>query len=127
MGPRGARLRGAIVILRRISGRLAAVLWVWALAGAAGATEGYYRYPTLAGDTVVFTAEGDLWSVPVAGGKATRLTTHPADEWDAVASPDGKQIAFAASYDGPVEAYVMPLAGGLPRRITFEGTRCIPV
>jgi tricorn protease len=113
------------VILRRIAGGLAAALWAWA--APAGATEGYYRYPTLAGDTVVFTAEGDLWSVPVGGGRASRLTTHPAEETSAVATPDGKRIAFAASYDGPVEVYVMPLSGGLPRRVSFEGTRSIPV
>ena len=55
------------------------------------------------------------------------LTTHPAEETNAAASPDGKAIAFAASYDGPVEVYVMPLSGGLPRRVTFEGTRSTPV
>jgi tricorn protease len=115
------------VILRRIAGGLAVALGVWALAGPAGATEGYYRYPSLAGETVVFTAEGDLWSVPVSGGRASRLTTHPAEETNAVAAPDGKRIAFAASYDGPVETYVMPLSGGLPKRVSFDGSRAIPV
>jgi tricorn protease len=118
----------AILILGRFAGVLAGTLWAFVLvASPAEATEGYYRYPTLAGDTVVFTAEGDLWSVPATGGRATRLTTHPAEETNAVAAPDGKRIAFAASYDGPVEVYVMPLSGGLPRRISFEGTRSIPV
>ncbi|HEY1797426.1 MAG TPA: S41 family peptidase [Stellaceae bacterium] len=114
------------MILRRFAGCLAA-LGLLALVAPAGATDGYYRYPALAGDTVVFSAEGDLWKAPIAGGRASRVTTHPAEEWDAVAAPDGKRIAFAASYDGPVEVYVMPLAGGLPHRITFEGTRSIPV
>jgi tricorn protease len=95
---------------------------------AAGAhADGYFRYPTLAGDQVVFTAEGDLWSAPLAGGRATRLTTHSAQETNAVASPDGKSIAFAAWYDGPKEVYVMPLAGGRPRRLSFEGGFSIPV
>lgn len=117
------------MVLRRLAGGLLAASWALALMAAApaGATEGYYRYPTLAGDTVVFTAEGDLWSVPVAGGKATRLTTHAGEEWSAAAAPDGKRVAFAASYDGPVEVYVMPLSGGLPKRLTFEGARAVPV
>jgi tricorn protease len=116
------------VILSRFAGVLASIFWVFALlASRAGATEGYYRYPTLAGDTVVFTAEGDLWSVPATGGRASRLTTQPAEETNAVAAPDGTRIAFAASYDGPVEVYVMPLSGGLPRRVSFEGTRAVPV
>lgn len=107
----------------------------WALAGLslgvvaaprAGA-EGYYRFPALAGETVVFTSEGDLWTAPLAGGRASRLTTHAGQETNAVASPDGKSIAFAASYDGPREVHVMPLAGGPPRRVSFEGGISIPV
>ena len=29
---------------------------------------GYYRYPAIHGDTIIFTAEGDLWSVSAKGG-----------------------------------------------------------
>ena len=45
---------------------------------------GFYRFPTLSGETVVFAAEGDLWSVPVSGGLARRLTSHAAEETDPV-------------------------------------------
>lgn len=84
------------------------------------AADPYFRFPAVRGDTVVFTAEGDLWRTTIAGGKATRLTTHPSAETHAAISHDGKFVAFAASYEGAQEAYVMPLEGGLPRRITFE-------
>jgi tricorn protease len=106
----------------------ATVLWFCVMVvSSARADDAYYRYPALAGDVVVFAAEGDLWSVPRAGGRASRLTTHPAGESNAVASPDGKSLAFAANYDGPTEVYVMPLDGGLPRRVSFEGVRSVPV
>ncbi len=102
--------------------RLAAALLMLApLAARAEATEGYYRFPALYGDTLVFVAEGDLWRVPVTGGVAARLTTHPAGEANPAISPDGKTVAFSAGYEGPTEAYTMPLAGGLPVRRTFDG------
>jgi tricorn protease len=87
---------------------------------AAAAADPYFRFPAVRGDTVVFTAEGDLWRTSIAGGKATRLTTHPSSETHAAISQDGKFVAFAASYEGAQEAYVMPIEGGLPKRITFE-------
>lgn len=84
-------------------------------------TLGYYRYPAIHGDVVVFAAEGDLWRVDRRGGVATRLTTHPAEESSPALSPDGRVIAFSAAYEGPTEVYTMPVDGGLPVRRTFEG------
>ncbi|HET9209511.1 MAG TPA: protease, partial [Thermoanaerobaculia bacterium] len=84
-------------------------------------TLGYYRYPAIHGDTIVFAAEGDLWRVDRRGGVATRLTTHPAEESHPAISPDGKTLAFSAAYEGPTEVYTMPIDGGLPVRRTFEG------
>lgn len=82
--------------------------------------EGYYRTPALHSNTVVFAAEGDLWSVPLEGGLAQRLTTHPEEERFPSISPDGKTVAFSASYEGPTEVYTMPIEGGLPQRWTYE-------
>jgi len=113
------------MILRRFAVSLAACCAL--TVPMAHAAEGYFRFPTLAGDQAVFTAEGDLWRVPLAGGNATRLTSHPAEETNAVASADGKWLAFTGAYDGPAEVYVMPVAGGAPKRVTFEGGRAIPV
>lgn len=81
--------------------------------------KGYYRYPDIHGNQIVFTAEGDLWKVSTTGGLAQRLTSHPEEETHAVFSPDGQTIAFSASYEGPTEVYTMPVAGGLPTRWTY--------
>jgi tricorn protease len=84
-------------------------------------TLGYYRFPALHGDTLVFTAEGDLWQVPIDGGVAQRLTSHPSEESRAAFSPDGKTLAFSAAYEGPTEVYTLPLDGGVPARQTYDG------
>jgi tricorn protease len=81
---------------------------------------GYYRFPSIHGNTVVFAAEGDLWSVSTEGGVARRLTTHPGEESHPTISPDGRTLAFTARYEGPAELYTMPLLGGLPTRQTYE-------
>jgi tricorn protease len=83
---------------------------------------GYYRYPAIHGQTIVFSSEGDLWEVGAGGGLARRLTTSPGEEQHAAFSPDGKTIAFSANYEGPTDVYTMPAAGGLPTRRTFDGT-----
>ena len=99
---------------------LCCILIAVSAAAAAAAPAGYYRFPALHGDTVVFTAEGDLWRVPLAGGTAQRLTTHPGAETNASFSRDGKWLAFSAEYEGPAELYVMPADGGQPKRLTWE-------
>ncbi len=82
--------------------------------------QGFYRFPTLRGKTIVFAAEGDLWTVSTDGGLARRLTTHPAQESDPILSPDGRTVAFTARYEGPAEVFTMPLEGGVPVRRTYE-------
>lgn len=85
------------------------------------ADEAYLRWPDLHDDVLVFACEGDLWRTSPDGGAAIRLTTHPEEESSPILSPDGSWLTFDASYDGAREVYVMPLAGGLPRQVTFEG------
>ncbi|WP_058185985.1 S41 family peptidase [Terracidiphilus gabretensis] len=90
--------------------------------GAEHTHRGYYRYPAVHGETIVFTSEGDLWTVGLHGGTAQRLTTAPGTEQMATISPDGRTVAFLANYEGPSEIYTMPIAGGLPERRTWEGS-----
>ena len=101
--------------------RLMCILAIPLAIGIAQQRVGYYRMPALHGTSVVFTSEGDLWTVGIDGGIARRLTTHQGLETRASISPDGSLIAFSAQYEGPVEVYTMPLAGGLPTRRSFAG------
>ena len=77
------------------------------------------RYPTLHGDTIVFVAHDNLWSVPRSGGVASRLTTDPGNDVLPRFSPDGKWIAFTGEYQGNRDVYIIPAAGGPVRRLTF--------
>ena len=80
------------------------------------------RFPATNGSSIVFTYAGDLYTVPVTGGEATRLTSHIGYEAFAHYSPDGKTIAFTAEYDGNREVYVIPATGGEPKRVTYTST-----
>lgn len=87
------------------------------------AVQGYYRSPVLQQDQLVFTAEGDLWQATLNSEKARRITSHPAEETQPLLSPDGSQLAFVADYEGATEIYLMPLAGGVAKRISYENSR----
>ncbi len=87
---------------------------------AAAQQKGYYRFPAINNNTVVFTAEGDLWSMDITTRIPLRITTNLGLESHPSISPDGNWLAFVGQYDGPSEVYVMPLKGGAPRRLTFE-------
>ena len=80
------------------------------------------RFPAIFGEQIVFTYGGDLYTVSSSGGVARKLTSHEGNEMFPRFSPDGKQLAFTAQYDGNTEVYVMPAAGGVPRRLTYTAT-----
>ena len=80
------------------------------------------RFPATNGTEVAFSYAGDLWTVPVEGGVARRLTSHIGYEMFARYSPDGKCIAFTGEYDGNREVYLIPAAGGEPVRLTYTAT-----
>ncbi len=89
--------------------------------------QGYYRFPAINGETVVFTSEDDLWSVPAAGGVAMRLTSSLSEAGRPAISPAGDWIAFTAREEGHYELYSMPASGGTARRLTFYGANTRPV
>ena len=102
---------------------LAAVLVALAASAGDGKDEArLLRFPATNGTDIVFTYAGDLWSVPVSGGQARRLTSHIGFEAFARYSPDGKTIAFTGEYDGNREVYKIPAEGGEPVRLTWTST-----
>src|SRR3954463_11565064 len=72
------------------------------------------------GATVAFVSGGDIWEVPVRGGDAHLLVSHPATESRPLFSPDGKRLAFTSTRTGNGDVYVMTLATGALKRLTFD-------
>lgn len=80
------------------------------------------RFPAIFNNQIVFSYAGDLYTVSRSGGIAQKLTNHEGYEMFARFSPDGKNIAFTAEYDGNREVYLMPSTGGIPKRLTYTAT-----
>jgi dipeptidyl aminopeptidase/acylaminoacyl peptidase len=64
------------------------------------------------------TRNNDLFVVPLAGGEARRLTTHPRSDNRGRWSPDGRRIAFVSAREGGSQVWVMDASGGEPRKAT---------
>lgn len=89
--------------------------------------KGYCRFPTIYGEQVAFVCEDDLWTVPIQGGVARRLTTSLSEVITPAYSPDGAWIAFVARDEGHPEVYLMPAEGGVPTRLTYQGANMVRV
>jgi tricorn protease len=80
---------------------------------------GYYCFPSVCKNRVVFACENDLWTVPTDGGIAVRLTTNLDKVSHPFLSPDGNDLAFIGWEEGYSEVYWMPADGGVAKRLTF--------
>ena len=83
-------------------------------------TEGTWMSVTIHGDTLVFDMLGDLWSIPLAGGTATRLTSSAAWDSEPRFSPNGEQIAFVSDGNGNEQLWVMNADGSDAKQVTSE-------
>ena len=59
--------------LTHLAAVLVSLIFSSAVTVSFAANPGYYRFPAIHGNTIIFTAEGDLWTVGVDGGVARRL------------------------------------------------------
>ncbi len=78
------------------------------------------RYMDVSDEQIVFVYGGDVWLVAKEGGTAMQITHSPGEESYPRFSPDGKSIAYTASYQGNQDVYVLPLSGGVPKRLTYH-------
>jgi len=95
------------------------LLFIFSIASFAAEEARVLRFPAISDSQIVFSCAGDLYTVPIAGGVARKLTSHEGYEAFARFSPDGTKIAFTGEYDGNREVYLMPSGGGTPLRLTF--------
>ncbi len=56
---------------------------------------------------IALVVHGDIFLMPRGGGKAKRLTDHPANDHGAVFSPDSKKILFLSDRDGHEDVYLL--------------------
>ncbi len=61
------------------------------------------------GKTIIFDMLGDIYTMPFAGGKATRITDGMAYDVHPRFSPDGKHIVFTSDRSGSDNAWIMNL------------------
>lgn len=81
----------------------------------------FARYPSPSPDTntLAFSWAGDIWIVPINGGRAIRLTSSDGYDCNPIWSPDGSKIAFMSDRYGSYDLFVIDAHGGTPERITF--------
>lgn len=82
---------------------------------------GLFRFPDVSASEIVFSYANDLWVVAKNGGQAYKISSPPGQESFPRFSPDGKNVAFTANYDGNFDVYRTSIQGGLPVRLTYFG------
>jgi len=89
-------------------------------AGASTAETLLLKTPSISGEKIAFVYAGDIWTADKDGKNARQLTTRQAAETRPVFSPNGKTIAFSATYDGNTDIFTIPAEGGQPTRLTYH-------
>ncbi len=77
-------------------------------------------HPAVSAEHIAFAYAGDLWVAQRDGSGVRRLTSDFGDELSPRFSPDGQTIAFTGEYDGNVDVFLVPTAGGTPTRLTYH-------
>ncbi|MBM3401094.1 MAG: amidohydrolase family protein [Bacteroidetes bacterium] len=77
------------------------------------------------GKTIVFDLLGDIYSMPVSGGKATLLAGGMASEVQPRFSPNGKYISYTSDKEGGDNIWIMNTDGSQKKSITNENFRLL--
>jgi tricorn protease len=99
---------------------LALLVLVCGTATAAAAPIKLARHPDYYAGRITFSYLGDIWTAGEDGTAIHRLTDNIAREVYPRFSPDGKWIAFASNRYGNYDVFVIPAAGGTPKRLTYH-------
>ena len=84
-------------------------------------SSGYYRWPSLYKNKVVFVSEDVLWRLDLDTMNLFKLTESGRASYPKI-SPDGKLVAYVSNDEGDNEIYVVHLDGGPVKRLTYEGS-----
>ncbi len=79
------------------------------------------------GSKVAFTYKGNIYTVPVEGGRAFQLTTNPEYDSDPLWTPDGKSIIFSSYREKSKDIYKVSAEGGTPVRLTSHSVNETPL
>ena len=71
------------------------------------------------GRTLAVDLQGSIWTIPAAGGAATRITDIYNDARQPAWAPDGKSIAFFAYRDGGYDLWSIAPDGSQQRKLTW--------
>ena len=77
------------------------------------------------GQRIVFSLLGDLYTLPLSGGQATRLTSGAAWDIQPRFSPDGREIAFTSDRGGGNNLWRMGADGRNPVQVSREDFRLL--
>ncbi|MEZ5938128.1 MAG: hypothetical protein R3C52_07900 [Hyphomonadaceae bacterium] len=77
------------------------------------------------GKTIAFDLLGDIYTLPISGGEATRIAEGLPYEMQPKFSPDGKRIAFTSDRGGGDNIWVMNVDGSDKRPLTKETFRLL--
>lgn len=77
------------------------------------------------GKSIVFDMLGDIYSIPITGGKAKVLRQEFAWEVQPRFSPNGKYISFTSDADGADNIWIMDVDGSNTKQITKEDFRLL--
>ncbi|MEL7188630.1 MAG: amidohydrolase family protein [Pseudomonadota bacterium] len=77
------------------------------------------------GQTIAFTMLGDIYTVPMTGGDATRIAEGMSWEVHPRFSPDGSRIAFTSDRGGGDNIWIMNADGSDKRQLTKESFRLL--